>query len=124
MLSERNRSQSSNSRRALGLSSLFLRLPNHIDPAPLKKYNVPVCFPLALREEEAKEVLTLTRTDDCTESPTVPIPRRDRMTRMMQQHTCTLILGLTALVGFTLVGSYAGAVSHLERLRRCGREGQ
>jgi len=34
------------------------------------------------------------------------------MTRMMQQpHTCTLILGLTALVGFTLVGSDAGAVS-------------
>ena len=73
------------------------------------------------------------------------------MTRMIpQQHTCTLILGLTALVGFTLVGSHAGAVSpsdsssathfsdktlgqeaaerfavyHLERLRRCGREGQ
>jgi len=25
--------------------SLFLRLSDHIDPAPLKKYNVPVCFP-------------------------------------------------------------------------------
>jgi hypothetical protein len=63
-----------------------------------------------LRKEDSKEVLIVTRTDDCTESPTVPIPRRDRMTRMMQQHTCTLILGLTAL-GFTLAGSHAGAVS-------------
>src|SRR4026208_2407049 len=34
------------------------------------------------------------------------------MTRMRPQlHTCTLILGLTALVGFTLVGSHAAAVS-------------
>ena len=34
------------------------------------------------------------------------------MTRMIPQlPTCTLILGLTALVGFTLVGSHAGAVS-------------
>ena len=34
------------------------------------------------------------------------------MTRMIPQlHTCTLILGFTALVGFTLVGSHAGAVS-------------
>src|SRR4026209_1157375 len=34
------------------------------------------------------------------------------MTRMIPQlHTCTLILGLTALVGFTLVASHAAAVS-------------
>src|SRR4029078_11852340 len=64
-----------------------------------------------LHEEDATEVRNVARPM-MHRIAAMPIARRARMTRMIPQlHTCTLILGLTALVGFTLVGSHAAAVS-------------